>query len=130
MITVDTNVIVRFLTQDDPRQYAKAFQLIRDAPRIFLSDTVILETEWVLRHAYGFSREEMHSAMTSLFGLENIVLRNTKALSTALAWYIDGSDFADALHLALCQHCQELFTFDKTFSRHIGTNLKCQVQLL
>ncbi len=57
MIAIDTNVVVRFLTRDDERQYRKAFQVIRNAPRIFLSDTVILETEWVLRHAYGFSRK-------------------------------------------------------------------------
>ncbi|PTN34886.1 type II toxin-antitoxin system VapC family toxin [Desulfonatronum sp. SC1] len=130
MIAIDTNVVVRFLTRDDERQYAKAFQMIRNAPRIFLSDTVILETEWVLRHAYGFSSKEIHSAMTALFGLENIVLRDARALSAALAWYMAGSDFADALHLALCAHCQELFTFDKAFFRHIGTKSKCPVRLL
>ncbi len=130
MIAVDTNVVVRFLTRDDEWQYGKAFQVIRNAPRIFLSDTVILETEWVLRHAYGFSRTQIHSAMTALFGLENIVLRDSRAISTALAWYMAGSDFANALHLALCAHCQELYTFDKAFVRHIGTNSKCPVRLL
>ncbi len=130
MIAIDTNVVVRFLTRDDERQYGKAFQVIRNAPRIFLSDTVILETEWVLRHAYGFSRKQIHSAMAALFGLKNIVLRDARALSAALVWYMDGSDFADALHLALCAHCQELFTFDKAFAKHIGTNSKCPVRLL
>lgn len=130
MTAIDTNVVVRFLTRDDEPQYAKALEVMRNTPRIFLSDTVILEAEWVLRHAYGFSRKQIQSALAALFGLENIVLRDAKALSAALAWYRAGSDFADALHLALSTHCQEMLTFDKAFARHIGTASKCPVRLL
>lgn len=130
MIAVDTNVIVRLLTRDDESQYQKALQVMRDAPRIFLPDTVILETEWVLRHAYGFAREDIHSGLKALFGLENLMLRDAKAMHAVLAWYKDGCDFADALHLAQCPHCRELFTFDKSFASRAGMISRCPVTLL
>ena len=52
MASIDTNVLVRFLTSDDPGQYAKARTLF-EREAIFISDTVILETEWVLRTVIG-----------------------------------------------------------------------------
>ncbi len=51
MIAVDTNIIIRFLTHDDTKQYKKAFSIF-STQDVFISDTVILETEWVLRYAY------------------------------------------------------------------------------
>ena len=51
MIAIDANIIVRLLTKDDDKQYQKAYRLFEQHP-IFISETVILETEWVLRFAY------------------------------------------------------------------------------
>ena len=53
MIAIDTNIVVRFLTQDDEQQYQKSLKLFQEQ-ELFISDTVILETEWVLRFAYEF----------------------------------------------------------------------------
>jgi len=53
MIAIDTNIIIRFLTHDNERQYKKAFSVF-NSQEIFIPDTVILETEWVLRYAYSF----------------------------------------------------------------------------
>ena len=53
MISVDTNIVVRLLTQDDEVQYQKSLEIFQ-SPEIFIADTVILETEWVLRFAYKF----------------------------------------------------------------------------
>ena len=53
MIAVDTNIIIRFLTHDDNLQYKKAFSIF-NTQEVFIADTVILETEWVLRYAYEF----------------------------------------------------------------------------
>ena len=66
MICVDTNIIVRFLTHDDEQQYKKAFSIC-NLYEIFISDTVILETEWVLRYAYNFSPEDMCNAFIIFF---------------------------------------------------------------
>lgn len=66
MISVDTNIIVRFLTHDDDKQYKKAFKIF-NSNEIFIADTVILETEWVLRYAYKFSSENICNAFINLF---------------------------------------------------------------
>jgi predicted nucleic-acid-binding protein len=56
MIAVDTNIVVRLLTQDDERQYSKILKLFQEQD-IFIPDTVLLETEWVLRFAYHFNAD-------------------------------------------------------------------------
>jgi len=102
MIAIDTNIIIRFLTHDNERQYKKAFSVF-NSQEIFIPDTVILETEWVLRYAYSFSPEDICRAFTNLFGLKNIHLSNPTFIVQAIEWHKQGMDFSDALHLTQCQ---------------------------
>ncbi len=74
MISVDTNVIVRLLTKDDIKQFQQSLKLFQEQ-NIFICNTVILETEWVLRFAYKFSPSEIYQAFSKLFGLPNVYLR-------------------------------------------------------
>jgi predicted nucleic-acid-binding protein len=114
MLAVDTNVIVRFLTDDDPAQAAIARRLIGSGP-VLLLDSVLLETEWVLRRLYGCPCDRIHHGLTSLVALGEIVLSPTTAAIEALGWYEQGMDFADALHLAAAIQvgCEALATFDR-----------------
>lgn len=114
MIAVDTNVVIRFLTHDDERQYKKAFTLF-NTQSVFIPDTVIQETEWVLRYAYEFSADKICSALSALFGLENVHLANATRIAQAIEWRRQGLDFSDALHLGRCQEIEKFYTFDKTF---------------
>jgi predicted nucleic-acid-binding protein len=116
MIAVDTNVVVRLLTGDDPAQLEQA-KGVFSAAEIFVPDTVILETEWVLRYAYNLPPATILDGLLRLFGLPNVILRDARALAQALESYRAGTDFADALHLSACGHCSEHFTFDKMFVR-------------
>lgn len=127
MIAVDTNIIVRLLTGDDLTQLAQS-QEIFTAPEIFIAETVILETEWVLRYAYNLSPATIHEGLLRLFGLPNVVLRDARVISQAFEGYLSGMDLADALHLALCDHCSELFTFDKKFVRSTAGSFQCKVR--
>lgn len=111
MIAVDTNILVRLLVQDDAVQAKKAEQLFVDH-KVFIADTVILETEWVLRHAYKLAAADIHTALSSLLGLEMVVVRDQVAVQQALEWFQTGMDFADALHLALSQTCEQFASFD------------------
>jgi predicted nucleic-acid-binding protein len=123
MISVDTNVVVRFLTGDDPEQFGQSAKVFQ-AYEVFIPDTVILETAWVLRFAYHFDREHIIDAFQQFFGLPSVHLRDAMAVFLALDWYANGLDFADALHLAQSQHCSELITFDRQFvarSRQLDT---------
>ena len=112
MIAIDTNVIVRLLTKDDANQYQQAYNLF-ETHDVFIADTVILETEWVLRFAYDYKVDEIASAFILLLGLENAKVNHPEKLALAITWHKQGLDFADALHLANSQHCKKLYTFDK-----------------
>ena len=68
MISVDTNVIVRFLTKDDPAQFQNSFKLFQEQD-IFICNTVVLESESVLRFAYQFTSDRISQAFRQLFGL-------------------------------------------------------------
>ena len=127
MIAVDTNIIVRLLTKDDPIQYKKAHALFKASP-IFISATVLLETEWVLRFCYEFSQLKINDALTKLIGLPNIKVDKPNALPAALALHQQGADFSDALHLAQAAHCDVFYTFDKKFITQAKNNELCPVQ--
>ena len=116
VISVDTNIVVRLLTKDDRRQYQISFKLFQEQ-EIFISDTVILETEWVLRFAYKFSASDIYQAFMKLFGLANVHLANANKIAQVFEWYRSGLDFADALHLAQSQHCTQMYTVDSKFIR-------------
>jgi len=116
MIAVDTNVLVRFLVRDDAKQAARAAELIR-GNEIWVSKTVLLETEWVLRSLYGFSPESLAGALRALVGLGTIFLEDEVAVAKALDWFKEGLDFADALHLASAGTSKQFATFDRKVAR-------------
>lgn len=127
MIAVDTNVIIRFLTGDEPSQYAQSLELM-ETEAIFIPDTVILETAWVLDFAYGFKPTEISSALRDLFGLQNVRLHDPVAVARTLDWFAQGMDFADAFHLSSSTECAELKTFDKTFVKQAQGLSGCMVK--
>jgi predicted nucleic-acid-binding protein len=127
MIAVDTNILVRLLTRDDEQQYEKSLQLFQSQD-IFIPDTVILETEWVLRFAYKFQTREICQALRNLCGLPNVSLVNAGLIQQTLEWHKQGLDFADAFHLAHSQHCTELYTFDEKFRKKAEGLTPCAVQ--
>lgn len=114
MIAVDTNVVVRILTRDDEAQFQRALRCF-SVDDVYLCETVILETEWVLRYAYSFSSEEIIRAFRLLLGLPNVRVSDVVRVSLALDWHEKGLDFADAIHLAGCQHAEDMLTFDRQF---------------
>ena len=113
MIAVDTNLIVRYLTRDDPEQSTRAMAVFGGDEAVFVSTTVLLEVEWVLRAAYGFDRERVADALRAFAGLPNLAVEAPGALVTALGWAAHGMDFADALHLAQAEGCEVFLTFDQ-----------------
>ena len=119
MRAVDTNVVVRYLTGDDPGQAARARAVI-DAGDVFVSTTVLLESEWVLRSVYGLSRTEVAAALRAFAGLPGLSVESPAVLSEALDHAERGMDFADALHLGAAARCEALLTFDLRFIEQAG----------
>lgn len=124
---VDTNIIVRLLTGDEPGQSEKSRAVLKK-PDVFIPETVMLETEWVLRHAYGFETAAIYDAFSKLCGLPNVILPNPHRMQTALQWYIEGLDFADALHLAASQGCKSFFSFERKLVRSAEGRGECKVK--
>ncbi len=116
MRAIDTNVIVRYLTGDDPGQAGKARDVI-DTGGVFVSTTVLLECEWVLRSVYGLPGEDVAAALKAFSGLPGVTVESPYLLREALDRAEKGMDFADALHLGAAAHCQTMLTFDRSFIR-------------
>ena len=114
MRAVDTNVVVRYLTGDHPEQAARAKAAI-DAGHVFVSTTVMLETEWVLRSVYGFAGKEVAAALRAFAGLPDVSVENPVLLAEALDRVDKGMDFADALHLGSAARCDAMLTFGRRF---------------
>jgi predicted nucleic-acid-binding protein len=84
---------------------------------IWVSKTVLLETEWVLRSLYSFSPESLAGALRALAGLRTVFLEDELAAAKALDWLYEGIDFADALHLASVGNARQFTTFDRKLAR-------------
>jgi len=116
MTAVDTNVLVRLLTGDDPKQAAAA-KSIFSAGAVWIAKTVLLETAWVLRSLYGFEDAAIHGALTKLLGLKNVQVEEEPSVAAALALTVHGIEFADALHLNSRPPGAAFVSFDRSFVR-------------
>lgn len=120
MPALDTNILVRYVVQDDSAQLAAARRLIEQCVRggqvLFIPVTVALELEWVLRASYAFSKDEILLVLSSLLSAAELTFESERALEVALQLYRQNpADFADCLHLALAAQAGEspLWTFNK-----------------
>jgi predicted nucleic-acid-binding protein len=116
MLAIDKTLIVRYLTGDHPGQSARARALI-DAEPVFVSLTVLLETEWVLRSVYGYDAAQIARALRGFCGLPQVTIEDPALAAQALGWLEGGMDFANALHLAKAAGCTEFVTFDRSLVR-------------
>ena len=116
MIALDTSVVVRALTRDEPSAARRAAAIFR-AGRVFLPKTVLIEVEWVLRKAYGFTAGEINDALSRLVGLGTAEVEDRGAVVVALAWHSAGMDLADAVHLASSASATAFATFDADLAK-------------
>ncbi len=112
MIALDTNLLVRYLLNDDEAQAETAEALLASGEICFIPVTVWLELVWVLE-CYDCQRPEIAKSLRHLMGLPNLQPGDMLALLRALNWYESGMDFADALHLALSSSAGSFITFDR-----------------
>jgi len=117
MVTLDTNVWVRYLTNDDELQARRALMLLEEADAVFVPKTVLLELEWVLRAVYQIEATTIYRSLLHILGLPKVTAESVAQVVAALDFYAAGFDFADALHLASSETTQALYTFDARFVR-------------
>ena len=118
MIGLDTNVLVRYLTQDDPSQAAKASRVIdvAAAGELFVSSVVVCELVWVLEDSYGQKRDEIAQVLERLLLTGQFAFEDKALLWQVLADYRGGKgDLADYVigRLARRAGASETFTFDR-----------------
>lgn len=120
MIALDTNVLVRFLVEDDKAQSAKAARLVARAVSedelLFISDVVVCETVWVLQAAYRVPRKEVGAILGRLFMAAHLRFSDLDRLARALDAFISGKgDYADYLirEHARAQGCEKVATLDR-----------------
>lgn len=119
MLGIDTNVLIRFLVRDDEGQYEKARKLIRRevvaGRRVFVSQLVLLETEWVLRSRYALPKTEIMGVFSGLLNATDVQFEDEPAVEEALfVWKDHTAGFADCLIAAQnrCLGCTTTATFD------------------
>ena len=120
MTTVDTNVLVRLLTNDDPVQSPRAARVF-SSDDVFIAKTVLLETEWVLRFTYRLPPTTIGQAFEGLLTTATVTVEDAAAVRTAVDAHRAGMDFADALHMASAAGGATKFvTFDRGVGRAAG----------
>jgi len=129
MHAVDTNILVRLITKDDVAQAKRAHDLFSKGA-VFISKTVLLETEWVLRYVYALEQSTILRALRGILGLPNVDVEDPLVVSQALDWVEKGLDFADALHVASSQDAQKFSTFDAALQKKARSITAITVELL
>ena len=129
MTGLDTNVIVRYIMQDDPKQAAKATEIVEaltaEDPG-FVPVVVLIELVWVLSSCFGLVRSEIAEALDGLLRTKEIAVEGAEVAWRALRMFRDGSaDFADCLieRSASAAGCSQTMTFDKAAAKHCGMTL-------
>jgi len=119
MLGLDTNVLVRFLVQDDQAQFERAQKIISRESRtgggVLIGLLVLLETEWVLRSRYSLTKAEILAAFSGLLASAELRFEDEHSIESALfVWKDSAADFADCLngarHRAL--GCRATASFD------------------
>lgn len=118
MIGLDTNVLVRHLTQDDASQAAMVARVIDKATAgsLFISTIVLCEVVWVLRDIYDRKREQIEDVVEKILLSEQFAFENKNVLWQALSDFRRGKDdFADYVisRLAQAAGCSHTLTFDR-----------------
>jgi predicted nucleic-acid-binding protein len=107
---VDTNIVVRTLLNDDPKQSPIARRVIDEG--VFVSPTVMLETAWLLRSRYKFSREAVADYLNGLMELPTVSIDQPDLTAWAIARSAERGDLADLLHIVAARGASAFVTFD------------------
>jgi predicted nucleic-acid-binding protein len=113
-VTVDTNILIRAVMRDDPKQATAAARLLKEAEVIAVPLPGLCEFAWVLRRVYRLGAKDIHAALQTLFNAANVAV-NRPAVDAGLAVFAAGGDFADGLiaHKGQWLGGEALVSFDR-----------------
>ncbi|MBI6908459.1 MULTISPECIES: PIN domain-containing protein [Pseudomonas] len=126
MIGLDTNVLVRYVTQDDPAQSPKACELIESLTTLspgFVSLVSVVELVWVLQSCYQCTKSELVTVLETLLRTRELIIEQAEIVWQALRRFTASkADFADCL-IERCAHsagCEYTATFDLDAAKATG----------
>ena len=120
---LDTNLLIRFLTADDPEKALKVRRLLSQSRRIFIPDMVFAEIAWVLDTVYGVNREEIYIKLKSLLNFNAVRCDKILILLTLENYHTyPFLSFVDAYLAALVQgkRSKPFYSYDKSFDKVAG----------
>ena len=129
MIGLDTNVVVRYITQDDDIQShvaSRLFDSLSPAEPGYISLVALIETVWVLRSYYGASRQQIHGVIERLLRARGVAVERSDLVWLALSDYARGkADFSDYLveRSGRSAGCEYTVTFDREAAIEAGMKL-------
>lgn len=130
---VDTNIFIRYLTQDDPQKAETCFRLFERAKRneveLTTSESVIAEVVFILssKRLYNLSRQDIRIRLYPIFSLSGLKVPFRKQILRALDLYLlNNIDFEDALSIAIMerQAISEIYSYDEDFDRIQGSAIQ------
>lgn len=116
---IDTNLLIRFFTEDDPIKATKVKKLLNSKDKILLLDVVVAECVWVLSSLYKLSPEEIEDMLVAVIELESVVT-NKQALRLALdIWVRENIEFIDAYEIAMSAELgvDVIYSYDKKLAK-------------
>ena len=116
MISLDTSVLVRYVTRDHARLSPLALTIIADNA-CFVSKAALMEMVFTLESVYRKSRADIVIALRTIFGLTTVTVESQSVTAHAITWYAEGMDFGDAMILASSADADKVATFDRDFQR-------------
>jgi predicted nucleic-acid-binding protein len=126
--SVDTNIVARFILNDDPVQFRIADRVMDGD--VMLTPTVLLETAWLLRSRYRLSRDDVCRALLEVVNISNVAVADEPLVRWAIERMRQGGDFADMLHLVQSREARIFTTFDRSVARFAGADAPIQIETL
>jgi predicted nucleic-acid-binding protein len=126
MKAVDTNIVARYVTNDDPVQSPIATAVL--AQPSYISDTVLLESAWLLSSRYGFGRALLAETLGDLIDLPSVTVSDPVLIRGAIGRFADGADFADMMHLISGRHADAFVSFEDRLDRIAGPDAPLPIE--
>ncbi len=125
---IDTSVLARIITQDDPHQAKLAANAITTP--VFISLTVLMETAWLLSSRYRFSRAAVVNSLIDILDLSSVDCEQEVLARWALSRFADGAAIGDMLHLVSARNHAAFLTFDQKMAKEAGPDTPVPIEVL
>jgi len=125
---LDTNIVARFVVGDDQAQAAAAAAILQTP--CYLTDTVMLETAWLLSSRFGVSRAALATILLDLVYLPTVTVSDLDGVEWAIGRFAAGADFADMLHIHAARGVDSFVSFEKRLPHLAGPDTPVRIETL